>query len=79
MKTIPLSSLEADVQKTLRECADSGEAVVVELPDHRLIAIQALDPNEDDSLIDELIRTNSTFRQIIARSKASERKPFPTT
>ena len=40
IKTIPLSRLEADPRGTLRECADSGEAFVVELPDHRLVAIQ---------------------------------------
>jgi len=33
IKTIPLSRLETDLKKTLNECADSGEAVVVEMPD----------------------------------------------
>lgn len=36
IKVIPLSSLEADPRGTLTECLDSGEALVVELPDHRL-------------------------------------------
>ena len=36
IKTIPLSSLEADLKKTLNECADSGDTVVVEMPDQRL-------------------------------------------
>ena len=51
IKTIPLSRLETNLQATLVECADSGQAVVVKLPDQRLIAIQALETAEDDSLI----------------------------
>src|SRR6516165_8562296 len=46
IKTIPLSRLETDLKKTLDECAESGQAVVVEMPDHRLLAIQPLDPQE---------------------------------
>ena len=41
IETIPLSRLEADLKKTLYE---SGETVVVEMPDQRLLAIQSLDP-----------------------------------
>jgi hypothetical protein len=52
IKTIPLSRLETDLKKTLGECAESGETVVVEMPDQRLLAIQSLDPNENDSLTD---------------------------
>ena len=76
IKTIPLSRLEADLRGTLNECADSGEAVVVELPDQRLIAIQALDAASDDSLVDELLQSNAEFQALVARSKASPRKPF---
>ena len=54
IKTISLSKLETNLQATLVECADSGKAVVVKLPDERLIAIQALDTAEDDSLVDDL-------------------------
>ena len=43
IKTIPLSQLEADPRGTLNECADSGQAFVIELPDRRLIAIQGLE------------------------------------
>ena len=50
IKTIPLSRLETDLEKTLNECAASGETVVVEMKDHRLFAIQSLDPGEDDGL-----------------------------
>jgi hypothetical protein len=78
IKTIPLNRLETDLKKTLNECADSGETVVVELPDQRLLAIQSLDPREDDSLIDELLASNPQFQSLIAKSKASPRKPFTT-
>ena len=76
IKTISLSRLETDLKKTLNECAESGETVVVEMPDQRLLAIQSLDPHEDDSLIDELITSNPKFQALVAKSKASPRKAF---
>lgn len=76
IKTIPLSRLQTDLKKTLIECADSGETVVVELPDQRLLAIQSLDPQGDDSLIDELLASNPKFQALVKKSKASVRKPF---
>jgi hypothetical protein len=76
IKTIPLSRLEANLGATLNECADSGQPVVVELPDHRLIAIQVLETTEDDSLIDDLLQSNPEFRALVAKSKAGPRKPF---
>jgi hypothetical protein len=77
IKTIPLSRLETDLEKTLNECAESGETVVVEMPDQRLLAIHSLEPQEDDdSLVDELLATNPSFRAMVAKSKASPRKPF---
>jgi hypothetical protein len=76
IKTIPLSRLETDLKKTLTECAASGETVVVEMPDKRLLAIQSLDPREDDSLVDELLASNPKFQALVAKSKASPRKPF---
>ena len=76
IKTIPLSRLVTDLQKTLHECAESGETVVVELPDHRLLAIQSLEPREEDSLIDDLLQANPQFQALVAKSKASPRKPF---
>jgi hypothetical protein len=48
-----------------------------ELPDQRLVAMQPLDPAEDDDLINELLESNPSFRPLVARSKASPRKPFP--
>ena len=76
IKTIPLSRLETDLKNTLNECAESGETVVVEMPDQRLLAIQSLDPLEDDSLIDELLASNPKFQALVAKSKASPRKLF---
>jgi hypothetical protein len=76
IKTIPLSRLEADLEKTLNECAASGETVVIEMPDQRLLAIQPLEPQEDDTLMDELLASNPKFQALVAKSKSSPRKPF---
>jgi hypothetical protein len=76
IKTIPLSRLETDLKKTLNECAESGETIVVEMPDQRLLAIQSLDPQEDDTLVDELLASNPKFQALVAKSRASSRKPF---
>jgi hypothetical protein len=76
IKTIPLSRLETDLEKTLSECAESGDTVVVELPDQRLLAIQSLDPQEDDTLMDELLASNPKFQELVAKSKRGPRKPF---
>ena len=77
IKTIPLSRLETNLQATLVECADSGQAVIVKLPDQRLIAIQALEAGEDDSLADDLLQSNPEFQAMVAKSKAGLRRPFP--
>ena len=76
IKTIPLALLEANLKTTLAECADSGEAVVIELPDQRLLAIHPLKSAEDESLIDDLLQTNPAFQALVAKSKSSPRKPF---
>jgi hypothetical protein len=76
IKTIPLSRLKMDLEKPLNECAESGQPVVVELPDQRLLAIRPLDPIEDDSLIDDLLESNPKFQALDAKSKVSPRKPF---
>ena len=31
---------------------------------------------QDDSLADDLLRTNPSFRELVARSKVSPRRPF---
>jgi hypothetical protein len=79
IKQIPLSQLEANPRQTLNDCCDSGQSLVVELPDHRLISIQSLEPDQDDPLIDELLASNPSFRDILERSKSGPRKPFPAT
>ena len=79
IKTIPLSRLETDLRKTLHECVESGETVVVEMPDQRLLAIQPLEPQEDDALMDDLLATNPEFQALVTKSKASGRKPFSRT
>ena len=80
IRVIPLSELQSDAPELLNKCCDSGQAVVVELPDHRLVAIHPLDTNdEDDSLVSDLIETNEAFRRLLGRSRAAARKPFPTT
>jgi hypothetical protein len=76
IKTIPLSELEANPKKALSECADKNETMLVELPDHRMLAIQPLDPNDDDDLVNRLLQTNSAFRALIEKAKAGPRKPF---
>ena len=76
IKTIPLSRLEKELKKTLDECAESGETIVIEMPDQRLLAIQPLDSREDDGLLDELLASNPKFQALVAKSKASPRKPF---
>jgi hypothetical protein len=76
IKTIPLSHLEADPRGTLNECADSGQPLVVELPDRRLVALQPLEPGDDDDLTSELLESNPAFQALVSKSKAGPRKPF---
>lgn len=76
IKRITLSSLEANLRETLDECAASCEAIVVELPGQRLIAIQSLDPTDDDTLVNDILESNPAFRELLAKSHASPRKPF---
>ena len=72
----PAKPTGKDLEKTLTECAESGQTLVVELPDERLVTIQSLDPDEDDSLMDELLASNRKFQVLVAKSKAGVRKPF---
>ena len=76
IKTIPLSQLETDLRATLSECAESGQTFVVELPDQQWVAIQSIEPDEDDSLADELLASNPKFQALVAKSKAGPRNPF---
>jgi len=76
IKVITLSRLMADPGRTLAECLDSGEPLVVELPDRRLVSIRGLEPDDDDDLVDRLLESNAAFRALVEKSKASPRKPF---
>lgn len=76
MKTMSLIHLAAHLNQTLIECAASGETLVIELPDQRLLAIQPIDPRADDELVDELLATNARFRSLVVESKMSPRKAF---
>jgi hypothetical protein len=40
------------------------------------VAIQPLEPGHDDLLVSELLASNPAFQALVARSKASPRKPF---
>ena len=71
IKLIPLSRLEADPRGTLTECLDSGQSLVVELPDHRLVSIQGLEPGDDDDLIDRLLESNPSFRALVEKMKVT--------
>ena len=77
IKVIPLSQLEADPQGMLNECLDTGQALIIELPDHRLVSIQGLEPGDDDDLVDRLLESSPSFRALVEKSKASPRRPFP--
>ena len=78
LKTIPLSRLETKLRPTLEKCADSGQTVIVELPDQRLVAIQPFDPMEDDDLCSELLESNTAFQALVTKSRASPRQPLPS-
>ena len=51
-------------------------AVHRQRPDQSLLAIQPLDPQEDDTLMDELLSSNPKFQALVTKSKRSPRKPF---
>ena len=77
IEMIPLSQLQTNPHGLLSECCDTGRPLVVELPDHRLVAIQSIEPNDtDDSLVSDLLESNAAFRALVEKSKASPRKQF---
>jgi hypothetical protein len=52
--------------------------LVVELPDHRLVSIQSLEPDDsDDNLVSDLLANNPDFQELVEKSKASPRMDFP--
>jgi hypothetical protein len=74
-RVIPLSDLQADPEGVLSRCYDSGQPLVVELPNHGLVSIQPVEP--DDDLTNDLIEHNPAFRALLEKSLASGREPFP--
>jgi hypothetical protein len=73
---IPAARLLPDPVSALTEVADAGLPVIFELPDGRRLT---LSPNDDDDLTDRLIETNAEFRELLAESARSPRKPFVRT
>src|SRR5207237_721892 len=45
----------------------------------RVGAIQVLEPDDDDDLVNRLLESNPSFRALVEKSKASPRRPFPST
>jgi hypothetical protein len=77
IEVIPLSRLQSDPQRVLSECCDTGRGLVVELPDHRMVSIQSIEPGDDDDpLVQNLLETNANFRALVEKSKNSPRKAF---
>ena len=66
IRVIPLSELKTDPQRVLSECCDQGSPLVVELPDHRMVSVQSLEPDDsDDSLVSDLLEKNPSFRALV--------------
>ena len=74
IEVIPLSELQTDTPGLLAKCCDSGQAVVVELPDHRLVAIQPLDIDDEDELERLVLAYSPKLRGILdaARERIRE-------
>jgi hypothetical protein len=45
---------------------------------HRLVSIPSLEPDDEDDLVDRLLKSNPAFRALVEKSKASSRRPFPS-
>jgi hypothetical protein len=74
VKLIPLSDLQADPEGVLGRCYDSGQSVVIKLPNRGLISIRPIE--SDDDLVNDLIENNPEFRAILAKSLAGPREPY---
>ena len=71
---IPLSEFLVDPARFFRRCCDSSEALVVEMPDCRQVALEPL--GDDDDLIANLLEHNEEFRAVGRSSLASGRLPL---
>ncbi len=78
IEVISLSQLLKAPEELLNRYAGPGRTLIVELPDHRLVAIQSLEPDDEEgSLVSDLLEKNPRFRALVERSSASPRKDFP--
>jgi hypothetical protein len=77
-KVIPLSELQADPEGLLSRCVETGDPVVIEMPNHRRVRIAPVEEDEV-SLIDDLIENNEGFRDLLTRSSAGPFQAFPFT
>jgi hypothetical protein len=79
IEMISLSQLQTDPQSLLSKCCNSGRPIVVELPDHRLVAIQSIEPDDsNDSRVSDLLESNPSFRALVEKSKTGSRRKFTT-
>jgi hypothetical protein len=74
-RVISLSELLADPEGVLNRCYQSGQPLVVKLPNHGLVSMQPVE--SDDDLANDLIEHNPAFRALLEKSLASGREPFP--
>ncbi len=74
-EVISLKEFQVDPLGVLNRCYDSGQPIVVELPNHGFVSIQPVEA--DDDLINDLIEHNASFRVLLEKSLASPREPFP--
>jgi hypothetical protein len=75
IKTIPLSQLEANPRRTLIECAESGDAFVIELPEQRFVAIQTIAAAEEDDSFTSDQRPLGVERRLYSRQPSSVDSP----
>lgn len=55
------------------------ETPFVELPDRRLLMIRSLGPEEEDTLVGDLLESDPKFQSMEAKSKSGLRRPFLVT
>ena len=72
-----LSQLLEAPEDLLSRYTGPDRTLVVELPDHRLVAIQLLEPDDEEgSLVSDLLETDARFWALVERSRMSPRKDF---
>ena len=77
IEVMPLSQLLTAPEEFLSRYTGPGRALVIELPDHRLVSIHSLEPDDEEgSLASDLLETNPQFRELVERSRASPRQEF---